>query len=462
MTKGYRFGSFELSLRSRTLTLAGLPVPLIPRYFDLLALLIARRHEAVHRRDIHRIVWSDVVVSDGALSQGIRILRRALGDVSREPAYIRTVSRHGYQFVFADVRVLGDDDADAGPAAVTAAPRPAPEPADRTARIEAALATLTGASPAPADGQSDAERRRDAAETLHALGTLEALARLGTRAGHQRARALLRDVRWEMAGAGDVPLLGTPGMLGTVAHLLRLRVARASEAAARRWASAALGGALAGLLSGAIGGTLLWLGPQSTAGPSVPLVLACIGAFIGGLGAAGIGAGIEAAEVAVRSNRRLAVVILGGLGGGIVGAAGHLVALVALQGVFGRDLSPVGGGIEGLGIGLGAAFGYALSTPRAGGGLAAPSGGARLRTMLVTGIFCALAAFLLAARGRYLGAMSLDLLAHAFAGSQVGLEPLARLLGEAEPGTRTRLLVSTGEGLMLGAGLAFGVTRRPR
>ena len=265
-----------------------------------------------------------------------------------------------------------------------------------------------------------------------------------------------------MAGAGDVPLLGTPGMLGTVAHLLRLRVARASEAAARRWASAALGGALAGLLSGAIGGTLLWLGPQSTAGPSVPLVLACIGAFIGGLGAAGIGAGIEAAEVAVRSNRRLAVVILGGLGGGIVGAAGHLVALVALQGVFGRDLSPVGGGIEGLGIGLGAAFGYALSTPRAGGGLAAPSGGARLRTMLVTGIFCALAAFLLAARGRYLGAMSLDLLAHAFAGSQVGLEPLARLLGEAEPGTRTRLLVSTGEGLMLGAGLAFGVTRRPR
>src|SRR6266699_852468 len=77
--------------------------PLIPRYFDLLVFLIERRHEAVHRRDIFDRVWNDVVVSDSALSQAIRTIRRTLGDDLREPRFIRTVSRHGYRFVFAEV-----------------------------------------------------------------------------------------------------------------------------------------------------------------------------------------------------------------------------------------------------------------------------------------------------------------------------------------------------------------------
>src|SRR5258705_6287313 len=83
--------------------------PLIPRYFDLLVFLIERRHEAVHRRDIFDRVWSDVVVSDSALSQAVRTIRRTLGDDSREPRFIRTVSRHGYRFVYVDVIEEEDD-----------------------------------------------------------------------------------------------------------------------------------------------------------------------------------------------------------------------------------------------------------------------------------------------------------------------------------------------------------------
>ena len=89
---------------------SGREQPLIPRYFDLLVFLIERRHEAVHRRDIFDRVWSDVIVSDSALSQAIRTIRRTLGDDSREPRFVRTVSRHGYRFVFADV-VEEDDEA---------------------------------------------------------------------------------------------------------------------------------------------------------------------------------------------------------------------------------------------------------------------------------------------------------------------------------------------------------------
>jgi hypothetical protein len=75
---------------------------------------------------------------------------------------------------------------------------------------------------------------------------------------------------------------------------------------------------------------------------------------------------------------------------------------------------------------------------------------------------CALAASLLAATGSYLGAMSLDFVAHAFPGSQVGLAPLSRLLGEDEAGIVTRVVISGGEGLLFGCGLALGLTRRPR
>src|SRR5206468_3869699 len=85
---------------------------LIPRYFDLLVFLIERRHEAVHRRDIFDRVWSDVIVSESALGQAIRTIRRTLGDDSREPRFIRTVSRHGYQFVFPDV--VEEEDSGAG------------------------------------------------------------------------------------------------------------------------------------------------------------------------------------------------------------------------------------------------------------------------------------------------------------------------------------------------------------
>jgi len=78
-------------------------VPLIPRYFDLLLLLIERRREAVHRREIFDRVWADAIVSESALSQAVRTIRKALDDDPREPRFIRTVSRHGYRFVFPDV-----------------------------------------------------------------------------------------------------------------------------------------------------------------------------------------------------------------------------------------------------------------------------------------------------------------------------------------------------------------------
>lgn len=105
----YRFSEFTLSPQRRLLVREGHEVPLIPRYFDLLLLLVERRREAVHRREIFERVWGDVNVSDSALSQAVRTIRSTLGDDSREPRFIRTVSRHGYQFVFPEVVEEPDD-----------------------------------------------------------------------------------------------------------------------------------------------------------------------------------------------------------------------------------------------------------------------------------------------------------------------------------------------------------------
>src|SRR5438067_2252615 len=99
----YRFGEFSLSPGERSLRRGGAEVPLIPRYFDLLRLLVERRAEAVHRQVIFDVVWSDVVVSDSALTQAVRTLRRTLGDDPKEPRFIRTISRHGYRFLYPDV-----------------------------------------------------------------------------------------------------------------------------------------------------------------------------------------------------------------------------------------------------------------------------------------------------------------------------------------------------------------------
>jgi hypothetical protein len=80
----------------------------------------------------------------------------------------------------------------------------------------------------------------------------------------------------------------------------------------------------------------------------------------------------------------------------------------------------------------------------------------------MTGAACALVAVVLSLANRHLVASSLDVMASAFEGSDVGLAPLARLLGEQELRPITRTLVSGFEGLLFGAGLAFGLTHRPR
>jgi DNA-binding winged helix-turn-helix (wHTH) protein len=448
----YRFHQFVLSPRRRILLRNGEEVPLIPRYFDLLVFLVEHRHEAVHRRDIFDRVWRDVIVSDSALSQAIRTIRRVMGDDSREPRFIRTVSRHGYRFVFADV-VEGGDEID-GPVTPSAAPAAPPVPAAAVDAYQPLLERLTSKA------ATDDEEQREAAEMLHALGTTEALARLGTRPGHALARALLRDTRWDVAQAGAVPIFGQPSAFAVTRELVRLRLRRAASLAAARWAGASVGGGVAGVLAGGVGGLLLMASPASSASAAVIPMLAIVGGSCGAVGGAGVGAGLSAAEAIARSRRALALIAGGALGGAIVGFAVQWLGRWSLEALVGISLR-TGGGLEGLLIGGAAGLGYSIATSRVEGGLAAPRGGRRIATAAVTAAACGLAALLVSLGGMPLVGGTIHAIAQASAGSQATLTPLGRLIGEPDFGRVTASIIGTGEGALFGFGLALGLTRRP-
>jgi hypothetical protein len=306
------------------------------------------------------------------------------------------------------------------------------------------------------------EERRDAATQLHALGTAEALRHLDRRAGHEVARAFLRETRWDVAGAGEVPLLGPDGSLSSVLAVVRLRLREAARLVASRWAGATLGGAGAGALAGLAGG-LVFLLSESGATASLPLALALVGAAAGAVGACGIGAALAATEALARSARTLALLLAGAVAGAATGAIAHVAGRALLSAVFGRGLTDVGGWAEGLSIGMTAGAGYALATRGLpGGGLATPRHAARVRAALLAGACCAVGGLAVALAGGRLVGASLDLVASGFDGSQVGLGPIARWLGEQEFRPVTRAVVSAFEGLMFGTGLVAGLTHRPR
>ena len=95
----YRFGPYRLSTRRRLLALGGIAVPLTPKLFDLLALLVSEAGHIVSRQQIAEAVWPDVFVSETNLRQKVWLLRRALkaggGGVAD---FIETVPRRGYRF----------------------------------------------------------------------------------------------------------------------------------------------------------------------------------------------------------------------------------------------------------------------------------------------------------------------------------------------------------------------------
>jgi len=95
----YEFAGRVLDPARRQLSHAGKPVPMFPRCFDALLLLIERRGELLDKDFLLQALWPDVVVDENSLAKVISEVRRALGEGAREGGCIATVARRGYRFV---------------------------------------------------------------------------------------------------------------------------------------------------------------------------------------------------------------------------------------------------------------------------------------------------------------------------------------------------------------------------
>ncbi|MBX3564261.1 MAG: transcriptional regulator [Sphingomonas sp.] len=99
MTGSYRFDHFLLDPADRQLSRDGAAVELNARYLDALTLLVREAGKLVTKDRFHDQVWRGVPVTDEALTQCIKTLRRQLGDDAGNPRFIETIPKHGYRFI---------------------------------------------------------------------------------------------------------------------------------------------------------------------------------------------------------------------------------------------------------------------------------------------------------------------------------------------------------------------------
>ncbi len=107
----YKFGLFLLDTTEQVLLREGRPIPLKPKLFDLLLLLVENSGHVLHKNELMDRIWPNTSVEENNLTVSIFALRKALGDCHNNHSYIETVPRRGYRFV-ADVIEVPDRGAD--------------------------------------------------------------------------------------------------------------------------------------------------------------------------------------------------------------------------------------------------------------------------------------------------------------------------------------------------------------
>ncbi|HKH47558.1 MAG TPA: winged helix-turn-helix domain-containing protein [Thermoanaerobaculia bacterium] len=95
----FRLGEWEVRRNEGILSAGGRTVRLEPRVMDVLVHLAANPGRVVSKEELLEAVWFGMFVEEGALSQAIHSLRKALRDDARQPRYIQTIPKRGYRLV---------------------------------------------------------------------------------------------------------------------------------------------------------------------------------------------------------------------------------------------------------------------------------------------------------------------------------------------------------------------------
>lgn len=105
----YLFDGFRVDVSERILFKENREVPLTPKVFDTLLVLLENSSHVLTKKELMQQVWPDSFVEENNLAQNISVLRKALGKAREGEDYIQTVPKRGYRFV-ADVTSSGGEE----------------------------------------------------------------------------------------------------------------------------------------------------------------------------------------------------------------------------------------------------------------------------------------------------------------------------------------------------------------
>ena len=95
----FEFGPFRLETAERLLLRSGARIPVTPKAFETLLVLVQNSGRLVEKDDLMKQVWPDAIVEEANLARNIWTLRKALGDGNGAGTYIETIPKVGYRFV---------------------------------------------------------------------------------------------------------------------------------------------------------------------------------------------------------------------------------------------------------------------------------------------------------------------------------------------------------------------------
>jgi DNA-binding winged helix-turn-helix (wHTH) protein/TolB-like protein len=144
----YEFGGFRVDPVRRRLLRSQEQVPLTPKAFSILLILLERRGGVVEKEELIQAVWPDTYVTEANLTQNISSLRKALGERANDHHYVVTVPGRGYSFVADVIEIPRESTGEISIAAFVSPAAPAPTPAP------AALESLASPPPPVSEAQA--------------------------------------------------------------------------------------------------------------------------------------------------------------------------------------------------------------------------------------------------------------------------------------------------------------------
>jgi len=95
----FRFADVEVREREFCLVKSGELIPVEPKAFRVLLILLRNPQKLITKDELLQAVWGNTAVTENSLARSIGLLRRLLGDETRDPRYIETIATVGYRFL---------------------------------------------------------------------------------------------------------------------------------------------------------------------------------------------------------------------------------------------------------------------------------------------------------------------------------------------------------------------------